>query len=48
MLISSLIMLGVLWHAVRILPGFLESVGYVFGIFLGSFMLDAGFQRNLD
>jgi hypothetical protein len=48
MLISSLVMLGVLWHAVRTLPGFLESVGYVFGILLASFMLDAGVQRNAD
>ena len=48
MLISGLVMLGILWHAVRTLPGFLESVGYVFGILLASFMLDAGFQRHED
>jgi hypothetical protein len=48
MLISSLVMLGILWHAVRTLPGFLESVGYVFGILLASFMLDACFPRHVD
>jgi hypothetical protein len=48
MLISGLVMLGILWHAVRTLPGFLESVGYVFGILLASFMLDTGFQRHED
>jgi hypothetical protein len=48
MLISGLVMLGILWHAVRTLPGFLESVGYMFGILLASFMLDARFQRHED
>jgi hypothetical protein len=48
MLISSLVMLGIFWHAVRTLPGFLESAGYVFGILLASFMLDACFPRHVD
>jgi hypothetical protein len=48
MLISSLITLGILWHVVQIVPGFLESVGYVFGMLLASFMLDACFRRDVD
>jgi hypothetical protein len=48
MLISSLITLGILWHVVQIVPGFLESVAYVFGILLASFTLDACLQRDVD
>jgi hypothetical protein len=48
MLISSLITLGILWHVVQSLPGFLESAGYVFGILLASFSLDACLQRDVD
>jgi hypothetical protein len=48
MLISSFITLGILWHVVQIVPGFLESVAYVFGILLASFTLDACLQRDVD
>jgi hypothetical protein len=48
MLISSLITLGILWHVVQIVPGFLESIGYVFGILVASFMLDACFRYDVD
>jgi hypothetical protein len=48
MLISSLITLGILWHVVQIVPGFLESIGYVFGILVASFMIDACFRYDVD
>jgi hypothetical protein len=41
MLISELVNLSIFWYVVQILPGLLESVGYLFGILLASFMLDA-------
>ena len=40
-MIASLFALGVFWHAVQNVPGLLESVGYVYGILLASFSLDA-------
>jgi hypothetical protein len=48
MLLSSLVTLGILWDMVQIVPGFLESIGYVFGILLASFMLDACLRRDVD
>ena len=48
MFFSSLITLGILWNLVQIVPGFLESVGYVFGLLLASFMLDTCLQRDVD
>jgi hypothetical protein len=48
MLLSSLITLGILWHVVQIVPGFLESVAYVFGILLASFTLDACLHSDVD
>ena len=40
-MISSLFILGMLWHIIQIVPGLLESIGYVYGMLLASFMLDA-------
>jgi hypothetical protein len=40
-MISSLFAVGILWHVVQTIPGLLESVGYVYGILLASFSLDA-------
>jgi hypothetical protein len=48
MLISSLVTLSILWYAVQTLPGFLESVGYLFGILFASFTFDVCFQRDVD
>jgi hypothetical protein len=41
MVVSALIFLSFFWHLVRSVPGLFESLGYVFGILLGSFTLDA-------
>jgi hypothetical protein len=48
MLISSLVTLSLLWHLVQTLPGLLESLGYVAGLLLASFLMDANFQRDLS
>jgi len=45
MLISSWVTLGVWWHALRTLPGFVESLAYLFGILFASFTLDA-YERD--
>jgi len=39
-MISSLFILGILWHIIQIVPGLLESIGYVYGMLLASFVLD--------
>jgi hypothetical protein len=48
MLISSLVTLSILWQTVHAFPGFLESIGYVFGILLAAFTFDSCFQRDVD
>lgn len=40
-MISTLFLLGILWHVVQTVPGLLESVGYVYGIVLASFSIEA-------
>jgi hypothetical protein len=40
-MISSLFLIGILWHVVQTVPGLLESIGYLYGIVLASFSLDA-------
>jgi hypothetical protein len=40
-MISTLFSLGILWHVVQTVPGLLESIGYVYGILLASFSLEA-------
>ena len=47
-MISSLFMIGILWHVVQTLPGLLESVGYLYGILVASFTLDLYLRRDLD
>jgi hypothetical protein len=40
-MISSILALGILWHVIQTIPGLLESVGYIYGILMASFSLDA-------
>jgi hypothetical protein len=46
MFMSGLLVLGVFWHLVRSVPGLFESLGYLFGILMGCFTLEACFQRD--
>jgi hypothetical protein len=46
MIFSGLVLLSVFWHLLRSVPGLFESLGYLFGILLGSFTLDA--RRHHD
>jgi hypothetical protein len=47
MLISNLVTLGVWWHALSTLPGFVESVAYLFGLLFASHTLDA-YERDAE
>lgn len=47
MLISSLVTLGVWWHALSTLPGFVESLAYLFGLLFASYTLDA-YERDAE
>ena len=40
-MISSLFALGIFWHVVQTIPGLIESIGYMYGIFFASFTLDS-------
>gem|GEM_PF-1812494 len=42
MLISSLMALTMFWYAVQSFPGLFEATGFVFGILVAFFTLDAG------
>jgi len=46
MLISELAGVSVFWLAVKTIPGLFECVGYLFGISVAYFALDALFQRR--
>jgi hypothetical protein len=46
MFISGLIFLSVFWHLVRSVPGLFESLGYLFGILVGSFTINACIERD--
>jgi hypothetical protein len=48
MVFSGLVFLSVFWHLVRSVPGLFESLGYLFGILLGSFTLDACLHDDQD
>ncbi len=47
MLISSLVALGLWWHVLRTLPGFVESLGYLLGILFAAFAWDA-YERDAE
>lgn len=40
-MIASLFTIGILWHVIQTYPGFLEALGYLYGILVASFCLDA-------
>jgi hypothetical protein len=48
MFFSGLVLLSLFWHLLRSVPGLFESLGYLFGILLGSFTLDACFRRDSE
>lgn len=48
MLVSNLVALTALWYAVHSFPGVIESVGYLFGIFIAGFTIDAYMQNNRE
>ena len=50
-MISSLLTIGIWWHAIQNYPGLLEAIGYVYGILAASFTLDgldAYLRSDLD
>jgi hypothetical protein len=40
-MIASLFTMGIWWHVIQTYPGFLEALGYLYGILMASFCLDA-------
>jgi hypothetical protein len=40
-MIASLFNIGIWWHVIQTYPGFLEALGYLYGILVASFCLDA-------
>jgi len=46
MFISGLVTLGVWWHALHSLPGFVECAAYLLGIGLARFTLKIYFERE--
>ena len=40
-MIASLFTMGIWWHVIQAYPGFLEALGYLYGILMASFCLDA-------
>lgn len=47
-MISGLLILGVLWHAIQTFPGFLETVGYLFGMLAAAFTLESFWQSDTE
>ena len=47
-MISDLLTIGILWHAIQSFPGFLETVGYLFGMLAASFTLEAYWQSDVE
>ncbi len=47
MLISSLVTLGLWWHALSTAPGFVESLAYLLGLLFASYGLDA-YKRDTE
>jgi hypothetical protein len=47
-MISDLLTIGILWHAIQSFPGFLETVGYLFGMLAASFTLEAYWQSDME
>ena len=46
MLVSSLVALGVWWHALQSLPGFVECAAYLLAIWWARFTLEIYFERE--
>lgn len=40
-MIASLFTIGIWWHVIQTYPGFIEALGYLYGILVASFCLDA-------
>jgi hypothetical protein len=47
-MISGLLTIGILWHAIQTFPGFLETVGYLFGLLAACFTLDVFWQSGIE
>lgn len=47
-MISGLLTLGILWHAIQTFPGFLETVGYLFGMLAAYFTLESYWQSDVE
>jgi hypothetical protein len=47
-MISGLLTIGILWHAIQSFPGFLETVGYLFGMLAAAFTLEAYWQSDME
>jgi len=46
MLISSLVALGVWWHALQSLPGFVECAAYLLAMWWARFTVEIYFERE--
>ena len=40
LMVESLFALGIFWHVVQMIPGLIESIGYVYGMVVASFTLE--------
>lgn len=47
-MISGLLTIGILWHAIQTFPGFLETVGYLFGLLAALFTFDVYWQSGIE
>jgi len=47
-MISGLLSIGILWYTIQTFPGFLETVGYLFGMLAALFMLEAYWQSDVE
>jgi len=47
-MISSLLTIGILWHAIQTFPGFLETVGYLFGMLGALFTLESYWWSDIE
>ena len=47
-MIESLLTLGIFWHVVQNLPGFLETLAYLYGMMAASFTIDLYLQRDAE
>jgi len=48
MLTSFLLVLGMSWYSVQLVPGVTETLGYVFGLLIAPYIYQACFAREVS